>query len=374
MRVLAAANVDRRFLKMLVLRFFRLVLLLFSGGICFTTTFASPLSPSQGQQNPAIKRKDQQLVDINNVASCGLSGYFQCSFSPSTWPASGFCCPSTSHCHVLDRGSTLLCCPSSVDEDGCTSLEPIPCPLGLQNATLHPESMLKTTRRGKLPHCGGDTCCPFGYRCVHGRRGRYCELADTEIKATLDEDEGVAGDIEGHANGGVQTVPFATKVPAAATSAVPPPSPPDLHGSTAPNRIVLRRHDEGFDVRLFVMGFFCALGVASIAVLFAYFAVKYKWLRNKGGHGRRDKEKIAFTAPVSNHADDEIIPPTTNGHDPVISPPAPPPPPTPPRVSSHHTPNSSKDGLAPPTKNLASSKIGILPNCDPRGGGIKTLN
>lgn len=338
-----------------VLRFVRAVILSLLGVTCHTT-LASPLSSQE------LQFETNQLA----VESCGLPGYLQCSFSPSNWLPTGFCCPSASHCHVLDRGSTLLCCPLSADVDSCTSLEPIPCSLQLQNATLHPESQLKTTRRGKLPRCGGDTCCPFGYRCVNGRRGRYCELVDVEIKATLDEDEGVGSDAEGAA--GVRTVPFAaTQVPAATSiinSEHQPPKYPDPTAATPlSNTIVLRRHHEGFDIRLFVMGFFCALGVASIAVLSSYFAVKYKWFRRRERQGRNDKEENAkivsvptptpAPAPAPAPVDVGAVPATANGH--ATS-----------RPVSPQSPKMSKNHHHHPMRNEVPSKITILPNKNPR--------
>ncbi|KAL5360993.1 hypothetical protein BJX96DRAFT_175820 [Aspergillus floccosus] len=73
-----------------------------------------------------------------------------------------FCCPTSSTCISLDQGSTVICCPEG---QSCDYIEPIPCNVQLQSATLHPKNPVKTTKlNGKLPTCG-DACCPFGYSC-----------------------------------------------------------------------------------------------------------------------------------------------------------------------------------------------------------------
>ncbi|KAI3152090.1 hypothetical protein CBS147325_1893 [Penicillium roqueforti] len=73
-----------------------------------------------------------------------------------------FCCPSDSTCISLDQGSSSICCPAGKD---CDYISPITCDIQLQNVTIYPESVIKTTRLGdSLPKCG-DACCPFGYTC-----------------------------------------------------------------------------------------------------------------------------------------------------------------------------------------------------------------
>ncbi|KAI9924595.1 hypothetical protein ASPWEDRAFT_112093 [Aspergillus wentii DTO 134E9] len=73
-----------------------------------------------------------------------------------------FCCSSSSTCVSLDDSSSAICCPSGQD---CSYIAPITCDVQLQNATLYPKNVVKTTRLDEeLPKCG-DSCCPFGYTC-----------------------------------------------------------------------------------------------------------------------------------------------------------------------------------------------------------------
>ncbi|KAF4636087.1 hypothetical protein G7Y89_g1983 [Cudoniella acicularis] len=59
----------------------------------------------------------------------------------------------------------------SVQGQDCTVIQPIPCDITQQNATLHPDNLLKTTAlSATLPTCGTN-CCPFGYSC----NGTVCE-------------------------------------------------------------------------------------------------------------------------------------------------------------------------------------------------------
>ena len=93
-------------------------------------------------------------------STCAAGANFtQCSGSGLP---SDFCCPSSSTCEVLAGNTTILCCPSG---QNCATIKPITCDLQQQNATLHPESGLKTTAlSGSLQFCGL-SCCPFGYSC-----------------------------------------------------------------------------------------------------------------------------------------------------------------------------------------------------------------
>ncbi|KFY72123.1 hypothetical protein V499_07717 [Pseudogymnoascus sp. VKM F-103] len=85
---------------------------------------------------------------------------------------SNFCCPSGSSCITLASNTTLLCCPAGGD---CTAINPILCGTPYQNATLHPESTVKTTdlTGTQLPACG-DKCCPFGFTCSGTGKTAIC--------------------------------------------------------------------------------------------------------------------------------------------------------------------------------------------------------
>ncbi|CAG7991786.1 unnamed protein product [Penicillium salamii] len=90
--------------------------------------------------------------------SCPAS-YVSCS---NTKLPDDFCCPSDSTCISLDDASSAICCPAGQQ---CDYIIPITCDMQQQNVTLHPESVIKSTRLGdSLAKCG-DLCCPFGYTC-----------------------------------------------------------------------------------------------------------------------------------------------------------------------------------------------------------------
>jgi hypothetical protein len=73
-----------------------------------------------------------------------------------------FCCQPGQTCVSLAGNTTVLCCPEGAD---CSVIKSITCQISLQDITLHPDNVLKTTELGaKLPICGSQ-CCPFGYTC-----------------------------------------------------------------------------------------------------------------------------------------------------------------------------------------------------------------
>ncbi|KAL5345645.1 hypothetical protein ACLOAV_009399 [Pseudogymnoascus australis] len=85
---------------------------------------------------------------------------------------SDFCCPSNSNCVTLASNTTLLCCPIGTS---CDAINTIVCGISNQNATLHPESTIKTTNLvGELESCGIDQCCPFGFTCNGSGKSSIC--------------------------------------------------------------------------------------------------------------------------------------------------------------------------------------------------------
>ncbi|KAL4900006.1 hypothetical protein BDW74DRAFT_183146 [Aspergillus multicolor] len=88
-----------------------------------------------------------------------------------------FCCPSSSTCISLNSGSSVICCPEG---QACAYIQPITCDVAKQNASLHPNNVIKTTRLDDdLPTCG-NACCPFGYSC----HGSFCAMDDTASSST----------------------------------------------------------------------------------------------------------------------------------------------------------------------------------------------
>ncbi|KAL4885980.1 hypothetical protein BJY04DRAFT_179638 [Aspergillus karnatakaensis] len=88
-----------------------------------------------------------------------------------------FCCSSGSTCVGLDGGSSVICCPDGQD---CTYIEPITCDISKQDASLHPDNVIKTTRLDdELPSCG-KSCCPFGYTC----QGKFCAMEEASSSSS----------------------------------------------------------------------------------------------------------------------------------------------------------------------------------------------
>ncbi|OJJ56347.1 hypothetical protein ASPSYDRAFT_59680 [Aspergillus sydowii CBS 593.65] len=88
-----------------------------------------------------------------------------------------FCCSSSSTCIGIDSGSSAICCPEGQD---CSYIQPITCDVTKQNASLHPNNVIKTTRLDDdLPKCG-KACCPFGYTC----QGNFCAVDNTASSST----------------------------------------------------------------------------------------------------------------------------------------------------------------------------------------------
>ncbi|KAG9244581.1 hypothetical protein BJ878DRAFT_480033 [Calycina marina] len=92
-------------------------------------------------------------------STCGSDSLTQC--GQSGLP-SNFCCGSDMSCAALAGNTTVLCCPNGTD---CQTIEPIPCDISLQNATLFPANSVHTIAlTGEMAACGS-ACCPFGYTC-----------------------------------------------------------------------------------------------------------------------------------------------------------------------------------------------------------------
>ncbi|KAL2825468.1 hypothetical protein BDW59DRAFT_73045 [Aspergillus cavernicola] len=108
--------------------------------------------------------------------TCSGSSH-QCS---GTGLPDNFCCSSSSTCVTVDSGSSVICCPEGQD---CTYIEPITCDVTKQDASLHSDNVIKTTRLDdELPTCG-NSCCPFGYTC----QGAFCAMDDSSSTSTRSE-------------------------------------------------------------------------------------------------------------------------------------------------------------------------------------------
>ncbi|RDL34591.1 uncharacterized protein BP5553_07719 [Venustampulla echinocandica] len=107
---------------------------------------------------PTEARSPRDLFERDG--KCSDPTFSQCANSGLP---SNFCCPSGSTCLSLAANTTLLCCPKGSD---CSAIQPIPCDISMQDASQHPDNILKTTAlTGTLPTCGSQ-CCPFGFSCT----------------------------------------------------------------------------------------------------------------------------------------------------------------------------------------------------------------
>jgi len=98
---------------------------------------------------------------FERASTCLAPNYSQCAGIQASLPPT-FCCPANSNCIPLAGNTTLLCCPTG---QNCAVIQTIPCDVSLQNATSHPNNILKTTALSvPLAQCAGQ-CCPFGYSC-----------------------------------------------------------------------------------------------------------------------------------------------------------------------------------------------------------------
>jgi hypothetical protein len=109
----------------------------------------------------AIPTEAYASSNLFERATCSAAGYSQCASIAASFPPN-FCCPANSNCIALAGNTTLLCCPTGQD---CSLIQPIACDVSLQNATSHPNNILKTTALSvPLAQCAGQ-CCPFGFSC-----------------------------------------------------------------------------------------------------------------------------------------------------------------------------------------------------------------
>ncbi|KAL8688205.1 MAG: hypothetical protein Q9218_005824 [Villophora microphyllina] len=98
------------------------------------------------------------------TSTCATADYSPCS---KAGLPSNFCCPSGSTCTVFNNNKSVICCPTGRD---CSTIAPLTCDLGAQNATLHPSNQLHSTDlTGSLQTCGTGTCCPKGFGCTNGQ-------------------------------------------------------------------------------------------------------------------------------------------------------------------------------------------------------------
>lgn len=73
------------------------------------------------------------------------------------------CCPKNTTCLPLAGKSTVICCPNG---NSCGKIQPITCDIAEQDPVKNPNAPIKTTATGaKLPACGSNLCCPFGFTC-----------------------------------------------------------------------------------------------------------------------------------------------------------------------------------------------------------------
>jgi hypothetical protein len=149
-------------------------ILLISFAILFT-----PLTvcASSGTLLEDIARR--KLDGLDRRFTCTMPGYTQC---PQAGLPNNFCCPADTVCLSLGASFTILCCPTDND---CSEQSPISCDIEQQNATAHPESLIKTTDLSSDMLTCGLGCCPFGFNCTpNGNCSMFAEqksIIDAEL-------------------------------------------------------------------------------------------------------------------------------------------------------------------------------------------------
>lgn len=123
--------------------------------------------------------RPHELATLDRRFTCTVPGYTQC---PQAGLPNNFCCPADTVCLSLGASFTILCCPNGSD---CSNQSPISCDIEQQNATAHPESLIKTTDLSSDMFTCGSGCCPFGFNCsTNGQCLMYAEqkqIIDAEL-------------------------------------------------------------------------------------------------------------------------------------------------------------------------------------------------
>jgi hypothetical protein len=195
--------------------------------------------------------------------SCPTS-YASCS---NTKLPDDFCCPSDSTCISLDNASSAICCPALED---CDYISPIVCDIQQQNTTLHPESVIKTTRLSEsLAKCG-DACCPFGYTCQENSTCALDKAAATTAIASVSSSSTTAS-----SSAGTTTTPT---TPQATITPVPSPLSENSANSTATD---LPTSCPAFPGRAIAVGFFPGAIFGAAAALLVSLCARRRTHKNE---------------------------------------------------------------------------------------------
>ncbi|KAJ5467463.1 hypothetical protein N7475_005215 [Penicillium sp. IBT 31633x] len=186
------------------------------------------------------------------------SSYTRCS---STELPNEFCCPSDSTCISLDKASSAICCPAGQD---CDYISPIVCDIQQQNATLFPESVIKTTRLGdSLPKCG-EACCPFGYTC---QGNNTCSLEKKSSTIAVSK-------ISGSSTPTVSSSTAATSTTASQATITPVPSPSSEKSSNSTTSAGLTASCPSFPAEAIAVGFFPGAVFGAVAALLISLCIR----------------------------------------------------------------------------------------------------
>jgi hypothetical protein len=193
------------------------------------------------------------------------SSYTRCS---STKLPNDFCCPSDFTCISLDEASSAICCPAGKN---CDYISPIICDIQQQNATLYPDSAIKTTRLSdNLPKCG-DACCPFGYTC---QGNNTCVLIQkTSTTATVA--------VSGSSTSTTSSSTTATGPAAPLTTITPVPSPSSEKSTNTTASADLATSCPSFPGGAVAAGFFPGVVCGAVAALLISLCLRRRARKNE---------------------------------------------------------------------------------------------
>ncbi|KAJ5602122.1 hypothetical protein N7510_011656 [Penicillium lagena] len=218
--------------------------------------------------------------------SCPIS-YKQCG---STKLPADFCCPSTSTCISLDNASSAICCPTGSD---CAFISPVTCDVSQQDAALHPESAVKTTRlNGTLPTCGDD-CCPFGYSCQDGNACKMDKSTASTATAVLPDTSTTTSSTTSHtttesdssstttSTQATPTTPALTFTPIQSPSITTITSSKAASAAESQQTCSLARSCPSFPSKAVVAGFFPGVVFGTILALLIATCLRHRARRNE---------------------------------------------------------------------------------------------
>jgi hypothetical protein len=213
----------------------------------------------------------RDVDSLDRRFTCTVPGYTQC---PQAGLPNNFCCPSDHVCLSLGASFTILCCPAGSD---CSDQSPISCDIEQQNATAHPESLIKTTDLSSDMFNCGSGCCPFGFNCsTSGNCSMFAEqkqIIDAELSTLSSTVSSTSSSSSAMASSTLLTLGSSTAI-AANTGSAPAPT----------NTTTSDQHSISFSVGAL------AGGIAALVLVIASVAGFLFWFYTKKRKSKIQKE------------------------------------------------------------------------------------